>query len=393
MSSKIQHLDLEEAIEVLHFLSNYAFTPTPPLPQFQSYAEKIRNRKGANYFAVYENNQPQAIACATTPLTQNLRGKLFSMGGVSNVATHPDARRKGYARNLMHTLYNEFNQNNVAVSCLYPFKEDFYQSLGYITLPQTKRITFNPLHLKPLLNMDLNGHYELVTFKDGYQKFRSYLEKHQQNSHGMAISTVPQPEAAEDHDAWLVFAYQGEEILGVMNYILKDQILNQTLLAYDFLFSNSEGKFLLLNWIARHLDQVSKAILTIKPDQFGENLFTDLRPDFDGLYIPPMARVIKILALSGLPVGDGDFSIQVNDPECPWNNGIWQLTCDRGQLGIIEADHAQCELTVQGLTALVYGVYPPGEFALRNWGNPDKESQSALQKMFPPMTPFLHAVF
>jgi predicted acetyltransferase len=393
MTVEIRELNLQEAIQGLHFLSNYAFTPTPPLPDFDQYAEKIRNRKGAKYFGVFVNQELQAISCATSPLTQNLRGKLFPMGGVANVATHPAARRRGYVHMMMSRIFKDFDERNMATSCLYPFKETFYQRLGYVPLPQTKIILFKPDCLSSILKMELEITYDLVSFYDGYEDFRAFCQQIQKAKHGMALFSIPQKEAAISHQAWLLIAKKNGKIIGVMNYTLKDQIMNQTLHAYDFLFMNSEGKFALLNWIARHIDQISKVILTLGPDQAGENLFTDIRPEYQGLFVPPMGRVINLLALNGLPCGAGEISIQLTDPNCKWNNGIWHLSGKDGNLKITPGKLVDCTLTVQGLSALVYGVTDPEELSIRKWGNPSPEDQAVLRALFPPAQPYLHAIY
>lgn len=123
MAIEIRKLELQEAIKGLHLLSSYAFAPTPPLPDFDLYAERIRRQKGSKYFGVFDDGQLQVISCITQPL----RGKLIPMGGVANLATHPAARRKGYARTMMFRIFIEFYEQNTAASCLYPFKETFYQ--------------------------------------------------------------------------------------------------------------------------------------------------------------------------------------------------------------------------------------------------------------------------
>lgn len=393
MTIEIRLLDIEEAIEIFHFLSSYAFTPTPPLPDFEKFSERLMNREGAKYYAVFENNKPQTIGCETTPFNQNLRGKLFKMAGVASVASHPAARRKGYVLKLMRYMYKEFMQNRYAVSCLYPFKESFYQRMGYITLPQSKKIKFNSSVLRPILYMDLEGSYDLVPFEDGYNAYRTYTEAYQMQAHGMALFTISQEKAAKFHQAWLVFAKYNNETVGVMNYTLNDKIMNQTMNANDFLFSNSHGKFMLLNWIARHIDQVGKVVISIRPDQGGENFFTDIRPEYEGVFRAPMARIINIPALAGLPVGDGQITIQINDPDCEWNSGIWEFKSDAGQLTISKSENPDCMLTIHGLTALVYGVYDPDEFELRGWGYPDHDQQQILRKMFPPAIPYLHAIY
>lgn len=393
MTPIIRQLEIQEAVQGLHFLSSYAFTPTPPLPDFEPYSERIHNRKGSKYFGVFADDSLQAITCTTTPLIQNLRGCLFKMGGIANVATHPAARRKGYARELLRHQFKDFHEDGITTSCLYPFKEAFYEHLGYVTLPQTKRISFTPGCLDPILNMNLEIGFELVSFYDGYEKFRAYCQRQQERTHGMALFTIPQKEAAKGHQAWLLFAKLNEEIIGAMNYTLRDQIMNQTLLAYDFLFDNAIGKFALLNWIARHIDQAGKVILTLKPELFGENFYTDLRPEYQGVFVPPMARIISLTLLQGLPCGKGEIAIQLSDAECQWNNGTWRLSAENGELQIERVAKAECELTIHGLTALVYGIADPLELVLRGWGNPDANQQMILRKLFPPAIPYLHAMY
>ncbi|MFN2303549.1 MAG: enhanced intracellular survival protein Eis [Anaerolineales bacterium] len=394
MNTLLKHLDIEEAIKALHFLSSYAFTPSPPLPDFESYTERIRNRHGSDYFAIIEDGQPQAICCSTTPLTQNLRGKLFTMGGVADVSTHPSARRKGFARRLMHHLFNFFHEKGNAVSCLYPFKESFYERMGYVTLQQTKLVSFNPACLKPIIDQSVPGFVNLVSFREGYNAYLSYLKVLQEMSHGMALFSIPFTELAQKREAWLAFAHQNDQIIGMMNYRLSGEEMHQTLWANDFLFSNAQGKYLLLDWIAKHIDQVEKVDLTIKPELHGEILYTDLSPTFQGRFMAPMARVIGLAALEGLPVGQGEMSIRISDPDCQWNNGDWRFSCDKGSL-MIQKDHHQPEftLTIQGLTALIYGVYDPDEFIFRAWGDPDPIQQNKLRIMFPPIIPFLYAKY
>jgi hypothetical protein len=57
------------------------------------------------------------------------------------------------------------------------------------------------------------------------------------------------------------------------------------------------------------------------------------------------------------------------------------------------ADEPDCELTIQALTALIYGTHDPGDFAFRGWGNPSAEVQATMRAIFPPRVPFLHEYF
>ena len=392
MTVKIKHLEIEESIEILYSLNNYAFRPTPPLPNFDDFAERIRGRKGVDYYGIFENGQPQAIG-ASIHLIQNIRGKIIPMGGVANVATHPAARRKGFVRALMHQIYKKFNEDKTGVSCLYPFKEAFYERLGYATLPQAKIIKFDPKVLLPTLKMKLDGEVELVNFEKNRHEYREFLEKIQKETHGMALFGFPQTNAARESTYWLAVARQKNQVIGMMRYSLKGQIMDQLLSADDFLYLNEQAKFLLLNWIARHIDQATKVELTLNPNIYGEMLFTDIRPQFEGFYVAPMARVTSIESLNGLPCGEGRIDLQIIDPNCNWNMGNWNFSSIDGNLRIIKSGKPGSKLTIQGLAGLIYGVYRPAEIAARGWGEIDEQSEKILDKMFSPAIPFIHATY
>jgi predicted acetyltransferase len=389
----IRHLSTEEGIKILHFLSNYAFTPTPPLPEFDSFAEHQKKHTHTTYYAVFEDETPQAIADVPTPMTQNLRGGFFKMGGVADVATHPAGRRKGYVRAMMRAIYQSLADDGYAVSCLYPFRESFYERLGYVTLTQVHKAIFKPEGLAPLLKKELPGRFELKSINEGFAEYRQFLERIQPRLHGMSLFQPPQEEATRDRKTWLVMAKHKGKIVGIMQYKLTDKMMDQTLKAYDFLYTEPLGKLLLLNWIARHIDQVSNVELWLPPGTASETLYTDITPDFGKVFVAPMGRVINLKKLSGMPIGPGAIRIGLTDEDCDWHCGVWFLSSDQGKLAVEKAQKADFDLTIQGLSALIYGVCDPNEFELRGWGNPNPEQQTILRKMFPPASPFIHAMY
>ncbi|MCB2202887.1 GNAT family N-acetyltransferase [bacterium] len=392
MTPEIRTLALDDAIEVFHELNGYAFTPTPPLPDLEEYSERIRKRGGLTFLAVYEDGVPRTVGSART-MTQNLRGKIVTMKGIAQVASHPQARRKGYVRMMMNHFFELFHEENIPVSCLYPFKESFYEAMGYVTLLQTKKITFKPEPLAPVMKMDLPGEVELVRFGEGYPEFRAFLKRLQQTTHGMSLFAQTSTPELDDHSSWLAFARRDGETIGVMQYALKGEAMAQTLSAFDFLYSEPLGKFLLLDWIARHQDQAAKVELVLKPDIQGELLYTNVCPEQGTLFHAPMGRISVLPALSGLPVGEGEITIRITDPYAPWNEGVWRLRGDNGLLEVEPGDQAECELSIHGLTALVYGVYDPLEFQYRGWGNPNVDQAARLLQLFPPKSPFMLALF
>ena len=108
---------------------------------------------------------------------------------------------------------------------------------------------------------------------------------------------------------------------------------------------------------------------------------------------PGMNRVLDIEKLGGMSTGDGVFSAKVIDPLCPWNEGMWRFESTGGTLQVTKSSKADCELTIQGLSALIAGTRDPQDFHLRGWGNPDTGSQTAMREMLPRLIPFMHENF
>ena len=54
---------------------------------------------------------------------------------------------------------------------------------------------------------------------------------------------------------------------------------------------------------------------------------------------------------------------------------------------------AECELTIQGLTALIAGTQDPQDIPLRGWGDSDPAIQAIQREMFPRAVPFMHENF
>ena len=108
-----------------------------------------------------------------------------------------------------------------------------------------------------------------------------------------------------------------------------------------------------------------------------------------------MCRVLDIARLNGMQVGPGRFSARVRDPLCPWNEGVWEFRSEHGILQVEQHTHSEfdCDLSIQSLTALIFGTHNPGDFAIRGWGNPSPALQTSLREMFPPREPYLHEYF
>jgi hypothetical protein len=207
----------------------------------------------------------------------------------------------------------------------------------------------------------------------------------------MGIFEESQAEAAQDNRSWVLQVKVGGSVQGVMVYTIKGtEMMNYTLQANRFYYRTSQAKYLMLEWLARHIDQAGNARVWIQPTEQPNTWFPDMRPTLEPAFVAAMGRVLDVAGLCGLPVGTGTFTAEVVDPDCPWNQGVWTFACDGGKLEVIPALVPECRLSIQGLSALVYGVNDPADFPHRGWGDPSPELVEVMRRMFPPALPFLH---
>lgn len=389
----IRRIEGEEMLEIMHWLPSYAFRSSPPLADKEERQERLRQRVGNLFFAVFEDGAP--VACVeSTPLTQNLRGRLFSAGGILDVATHPAARRKGYAREALKRLYATLHEDGRVFSDLWPFRESFYERLGYVTLPMPRKAIFKPSALTPLLTRDLGGSVQMMLIGDGLDIYLDYVRKLQATIHGMALFEHADRFNAQRNNYWLALAQVDDEIVGAMLYDLRgEQITQFTMGVRRFYYSTSQGKYLLLAWIARHVDQANRVEMWLPPYEYAETWLEDMQIAVEAAPIAPMGRVLDVAKMGGMSTGPGRFAAHISDITCPWNAGIWQFETADGKLHVNRAERADCELTIQALAALAYGTHDPGEFAMRGWGNPSPQVQQAMRSMFPRLVPHVHEQF
>lgn len=394
----IRQVHDEEMLEVKYPLGTYAFTSSPPLPDKEEWKERVRHRQGVTCLAAYEDGAAVATV-AYTAMTQNLRGALLGMGGVWGVSTHPAARRKGYSRQLMVRLLDAMRASGEPLSGLYPFRESFYERLGYVTLPQIRKAIFAPLTLAPLLEADLDGEVELVLIGDAYEAYRDYLRHMQQRTHGMAVFDVGDKVSAQRNRFWVALARVDDKVEGLMLYDLRGERETEfNLRATRFYYSTSRAKYLLLQWIARHIDQANRVELWLAPYELPETWLADMDVKVETAYFTPMGRVVDVAGIGargapGVQAGPGRFAALISDPLCPWNEGTWRFETVDGVLQVGPAKGADCVLGIQALAALVYGTHDPGDFCVRGWGDPSPQVQATMRTMFTRMLPHIHEIF
>jgi predicted acetyltransferase len=393
MKITIRPIQGEEMFDTLYTLNSYSLYPSPPFQNREQWEAITRDRQGITCHTLFEDNTPVSIV-VNTPLTQNMRGKLFPASGIWGVSTVPADRRKGYCKQVMASLLSAERDSGKAFSNLYPFRESFYERMGYVSFPLTKIARFTTLSLSPLLKMDLAGEIKLQLIGEAYDAYREYLAAMREHRHGMAFFDFGENGRANQNLLWIAMAVFDGKAEGLMLYrILGEEVTKFTFTAFRFYYQTSRARYLMLNWIARHVDQADRVELWLPADEYPETWLADTQVKVESAIRAAMSRVLDVEKLGGMNVGKGSFSARIIDPMCPWNEGFWNFASHEGKLQVSRVSKAECQLTIQGLTTLISGVQDPQDIPLRGWGDTDLANQSIQREMFSRMCPFLHENF
>lgn len=387
----------EEMLTTSMLLGRYAFTPSPAKPDLDRWRERLPFREEHHTLVLFADGEPRATA-ASIAMTQTVRGKVLSMGGVAGVATHPLGRRQGYARSVLARLISDMRDQGHAVSSLLPFRESFYGRLGWAGFPLARVTKFAPANLQPLLRWDLPGSTTLHEDETGWNASEAFLARLQPTVHGMSLfGPIATQGQFQNDKRWIVLAHDGDEIAGTMRYTISDW--RGQLDVDTFFAATAVAKYQLLRWIALHADQALSVIITLPPDVMPEMWVTDMDVELHSRDInnhpKPMGRIIDVERLDGIGAGDGSFTVTVEDTYAPWNDGTFTFRGERGKLHVerVDASEKSGTISIAGLSSLVFNGDDPETYPYRGWGSVDETTVQGMRALFPPVWPYLHEDF
>jgi predicted N-acetyltransferase YhbS len=375
-------------------LTAYAFTPSPWTAEDE---ERYRNRMRFHESSVNllaEEDGKALAAVVAYRMRQNVRGLVHDMAGVASVASHPSARRRGLVRALMERLMRQMREEGSAVSALYPFRPSFYARFGFVGIPRHRTATFAPEGLGHLVRTELPGEVERLPMADGFDEYAALIGRLLDERHGFATFDRSLSESFRNDQDWLAIARVDGETVGAVRYRINGY--GADLIAEYLLTTGPLGRALLLQFFARHVDQVARITVTISTDEVPELWGTDLAVTTEGQVNHPrkggpMVRALDMAALSGTPVGTGDVTIEIPDDDLI--GGVWRLAAENGRLAVSKGSTPDATLTAGGFSALLYGVLDPVEVFTRGLGTLTPDATSALTTLFPRQMPYLFADF
>jgi predicted acetyltransferase len=375
-------------------LQAYAFMPSPwPDDDEASYRRRMQFYETAVSMIAEEDGQTLA-GVAAFRMRQNVRGLVHDMAGVASVSSHPSARRRGLVRGLLERLLRQMREEGCAVSALYPFRPSFYARFGYVGVPRYRTASFAPEGLAHLVRLELPGEVERLSMSDGFDEWDRLTRRLVTERHGFAVFDEVRTAEFRDDRLWVAVARVDGEVVGAVRY--RVDRFGGDLIASDLLTTGPLGRALLLQFFARHVDQVARVVVTVSTDEVPELWGTDLAVLTEGKvdhprWGGPMVRVLDMAGLAGTPVGSGAVTVEIVDDELV--GGVWQLESDGGRLVVTKGTTPTATMTVGGFSGLLYGVLDPVEVFTRGLGEIDQAAIDPLASLFPRQMPYLFVDF
>ena len=375
-------------------LQTYAFMPSPwPEEEEAAYARRMRFFDSAVSLIAEEEGRTLA-GVAALRMRQNVRGVVHDMAGVASVSSHPSARRRGLVRDLLQRLLRQMREEGSVVTALYPFRPSFYAPFGYVGIPRHRTASFAPEGLAHLVRTELPGEVERLSMRDGFAEWDQLTRRLVTERHGFAVYDETRAAEFRDDKMWVAIARAGGEVVGAVRYRIEQY--GGDLIASDMLWTGPLGRALLLQYFARHVDQVARVVVRLSSEEVPELWGTDFAVVTEGkITLPrqggPMVRALDMTALAGTAVGAGAVTIEIPDDE--FIGGVWHLSADDGRLTVAKGSTPQAALSAAGFSGLLYGVLDPIEVFTRGLGELTPEAIEPLTALFPRRMPYIHADF
>ena len=356
--------------------------------------EAERARYLSNYGIGAFENETLASALLVHPLDQAVRGRILPMGGIGGVATFPEQRGRGHVRQLMLSTFEAMRERGQVVSMLAPFKESFYGRFGYVSAQPEVRLTTSLDGLVQWLSREVYpSNYETtrvpaIRVRERYcRAVGSMLKQY----HGRAFrSDVGESEwksRVSNREA-VILSRDGEDVALFQLEKKKHEGWYSRLAITGLYSADDRAHEAVLGFLACHRDQIHLVDIDVGADVPAWRWFADGSEDVTLRGGKPwMVRIVDVVgALDGTKVGrpDGRLRVRVDDAQCAWNSRIYSFEASGGTLSVrvVDGEEADAVLSIEQLSALLYGVRPAFRYRRTPDGRIDAATHSLLTGWF-----------
>jgi predicted acetyltransferase len=289
------------------------------------------------------NSQVQA-SVVTLPLAMYIEGSELELGGVAGVACAPLYRRKGHVGKLLELAVAQMKERGQVLSGLFTPHPALYRRYGweicsehttYALHPKQTKLRAGPPPAGRLVGAEARRWPELLVLYETYARGRNgELRRDEIRRHRLfeEWSKVP-----KQHFAWESPTGKLEGHMVVEEESAADGATTVRIWPLVWISPDALRGLLAL---ALSFDRAGRIEWFAAPDTPVYDVLDDPLPTERQVGWNHFIRLVDLQqAFSQRPCyASGRAVIEVEDPQCPWNSGRWELTAKGGNLTVRKTD-------------------------------------------------------
>lgn len=298
------------------------------------------------HFALVEDGQ--AIAgCGIVKMTATRGKALLKSGGVLGVAVLPEHRRGGVGSQLMKGVNRELRERGFEIAALHAFREPFYRKFGYELCGVRYCLSVDTAYL-PTVTSDTPVY---VVPTDQWGAIHECNKTFSHLRSGLNVRSESNWRAHLPADSHLRIYAVGTPVEAYC--IVKHKVdfwVPQNI--EEFVWTTKRGYEAMIGFF-KQLGINKTKITWVEPsDSPYHSRFWDFSAEVTSIKVPIMYRVLDVPAALKLlqTTESGSFTIKVNDPDIPENNGPWLVSFSPEQVSVETSDTAELEMDIQQFT-------------------------------------------
>jgi len=388
----------EEEKQLVEDRNWYAFEPTKYYDRKEIKEPELEEARG-----LFSGDE-LLCSCVLCPVEARLRGRRVPLGAVSAVASPPENRRRGYIAEMLRRSFQEMRERGIYLSTLWPFYYGFYEKLGWALSSEELRYSIGIKQLQTACGSQ-GGRYFPVDL-DGYEVLKPIYEAWAET---YDLTWYRRDDWWQNRviNRWgsKPFVYRWQDDAGATRgYVIfsfKDTDSGRQLRVWELVYSDFIAHKALLHLLSLHDSQVKKVKLSAPVDDPLLQLVSDPRDAVETKLSPgQMTRVVDVRAAveaqgSDLRRIEGEFSLEVQDSHCTWNNGVFAITVSGGSVvcsGPVDASDSQADisLTINGFSKAYTGYRTVSQLAAFDQAAVNsKEALVIADALWPRTKPFM----
>ncbi len=326
----------------------------------------------SNFYGLFREGRLLGIMCFHD-FHMNFLGARVPAGGVGQVAVDLLHKKEHVAKEMMGFYLRYYRERGEPLAVLYPFRPDFYRSMGFGYGPKMSQYRVKPsafpkgpskAHVRHL------GPEDRQAIIDCYDHFAD-------RTHGMMYKTEREMRSLfRNQQNQIVGAELDGQLRGYLVYAFEqgDDFITNDMHVQEWIYETPEALSELLTFLHTQADQIRDVIVDTQDEDF-HHLLLDPR-NGSGRLIPSVYHesnaqgvglMVRVIDLPGLldRLGERDFGGQtvtlrltVEDGFLPENAGSMRLRFEEGRMRRLDKGEHDVEvhLAIEDLSSLLMGT-------------------------------------